>query len=94
MSLYKKRDFIGQIALLNDELKDWNNWKNPTRTFLIDFLTKAMEATMIEPDVNVEFVSVRSKFQTLKALRDRLQNADKEVAWRQEEIAKLVKEQS
>lgn len=96
MSFYKKKDNTQVLQVANNELAEWQRWSKLAHSehkWLIEFLNKAMEETMLQPDVDTDFKSVRSKFQTLKALRDKLINSDSEVSWRQEEIAKLVKEQ-
>jgi len=91
MSLYKRQDYGRDIARLNSELVEWNRWKQLANEhkWFVEFLSNAMEATMLQTDDDEEFRAVRAKFRTLKEIRDSLIKAEKEVNWRHEEIARL-----
>jgi hypothetical protein len=93
--LYKRVDNTETVNKLKIEIAEYTKWfdlyKSPHGKFLMEFLNKAMEETMLAPDVDIDFKSVRSKYQTLKALRDKLIKSSEEVDWRQKDIGKLEK---
>lgn len=98
MSFYKKPDHSDRINILHGEIKDFEAWNSLAGSdhgkFLEEFLTKAMEETMTAADPDADFRSVRSKFQTLKALRDKMVKSPVEISWRRNEIARLNRETS
>ncbi len=96
MSLYKKPDHSERIRILSQEIEEIGGWQRLAGSehgkFLAEFLTKAMEETMTMTDSDADFKSVRSKYQTLKALREKMLKSAEEISWRRNEIARLNKE--
>ena len=96
-----------EVIILRKEAHDWDMWdslrKSPHGKFLLEWLDAAIEETLNHEDTKdiysmdqqareYFFASVRSKRQTLKALKDKLLKAEGEKHWRAEELAKLQPE--
>ena len=94
------------LNVLRDEIESLEKFESLCNSvhgkFLIDILDKAILETIDEEDKkniyemdmnarDIYFVSVRSKRQTMKALKDKLVNAKKEKEWRVNEIIKTTK---
>ncbi len=93
---------------LRKQAVDWDKWdklkKSEYGVFLLEQLDLAINETLDSEDKTdvykmdsqareYFFASVRSKRQTLKALKDKLLKAEGEKGWRVRELAKLVQEE-
>jgi len=103
----KQRANEDDIKELQAQILEWEKWEKLAKSehgkFLINQLDMAIEDTLndedtrniYEMDVQAReyfFSSVRSKRQTLKALKDRLLKAEQEKSWRISELARLQPE--
>lgn len=92
---------------LRQAANEWDTWdrlkKSEFGPFLLAWLDRAILETLDTEDRTdiytmdqqareYFFSSVRSKRQTLKAIRDKLVNAEAEKAWRANELAKVQPE--
>jgi hypothetical protein len=97
------------IEQFQKEAEIWNKWdelrKSHHGTFLLEQLDLAISETLDSEDKTdiykidqqareYFFASVRSKRQTLKALKDKLLKAEEERSWRVRELSKLVTEEA
>ena len=96
-----------EVSILRDDALMWEKWdnlrKSPHGKFLLEWLDAAIEETLDHEDTKdiysmdqqareYFFASVRSKRQTLKALKTKLLKAEGEKQWRAEELAKIQPE--
>lgn len=103
----KQRVSEDDIKELQNQALEWERWENLAKSehgkFLIGQLEIAIEETLNDEDTrniyemdkearDYFFSSVRSKRQTLKALKDKLLKAESEKNWRAAELAKLQPE--